>query len=82
MAEFVVNLPTFGDDEGSATVTEVFCTVGDAIERDDDLIEIVTDKAAFTVPCPATGVVKSLAVGPDDEIAIGARVCTLEVDPT
>ena len=80
MAEYVVTLPGFGDDEDTATVAEVFCKPGDRLARDDDLIEIVTDKAAFTVPCPKAGVVQSLAVKQDDEIAVGAAVCTLEID--
>jgi pyruvate dehydrogenase E2 component (dihydrolipoamide acetyltransferase) len=38
-----------------ATVAAWHVKTGDYIWEDDDLLEVVTDKAAITIPCPAEG---------------------------
>ncbi len=80
MAEVTASLPALGDDDtGTVTVTEIFCRPGDCLREADDLIEVVTDKAAFTVPCPRAGTVKQVLVSAHDELRAGAPICLLEV---
>lgn len=38
-----------------ATVAMWYVKTGDCVREDDDLLEVVTDKAAITIPCPAEG---------------------------
>ncbi len=49
-----VRLPDLGDVE-SALVVGWLCEVGDAVEADDDLVEVETEKTTFVVPAPAGG---------------------------
>ena len=80
MPNFTVTLPSLGDDAGDkATVSVFFKEVGDDIKEGDDLVEMVTDKATFTVPSPVTGKVVSLVVGEDDVVKVGQGIAIVEV---
>ena len=75
-----VTLPSLGDDAGDkATVSVFFREVGDDIREGDDLVEMVTDKATFTVPSPVTGKILSLAVGENDIVKVGQTLAVVEV---
>jgi len=52
---------------------------GDAMHEDDDLIEIVTDKAAITIPCPADGKVIRCECDVDKKLISTDPVVTIEV---
>lgn len=77
MAEIVVSLPSLGDDVDKASVSFIHVKPGDAVSEGADLVEMVTDKAAFNVPCPTTGIVVKLLVAEGDEVAVGGPLCTL-----
>lgn len=80
MAEFTVTLPSLGEDAGDvATVSFVNYDEGSKIKEGDDLIEMVTDKATFNVPCPKSGTVKKLLVAENDKVKVGQAICVLDV---
>ncbi len=80
MAEFTVTLPSLGDDAGdSAKVSFAYFDEGDKVNEEDDLIEMVTDKATFNVPCPKTGTIKKMLVNEDDEVKVGDPLCVMDV---
>ncbi|MFH0910117.1 MAG: lipoyl domain-containing protein [Planctomycetota bacterium] len=85
MAELEVRLPSLvedsGDEEaaGKTTVSFVFPEEGDFVEKDADLIEMVTDKATFVLPAPERGRVKRIAVQEDDPVKAGDLLCILEL---
>ena len=80
MAEMIVPLPSLGDDAGDkASVSFVYVKVGDAVAEGTDLVEMVTDKATFNVPCPAAGTVTKLLVAEGDEVAVGDPLCVLSL---
>jgi len=59
-----VRLPELGDDEtAEATVSFWYFDPGEKVQEDDDLLELVTDKATFNVPAPAAGTLSSVAAG-------------------
>jgi pyruvate dehydrogenase E2 component (dihydrolipoamide acetyltransferase) len=69
-----------GDDAGDvAKVSFTYFDEGDEVEEGEDLIEMVTDKATFNVPCPQTGAVRKMLVSEDDEVKVGDAICILEV---
>lgn len=80
MSEFTVTLPSLGEDAGdTAAVSFAYFGPGDAVKEGDDLIEMVTDKATFNVPCPKTGKVKKMLVAEDDNVKVGDPICVLEI---
>lgn len=75
-----VTLPDLGEDSvGSVTVAGWLARPGAALDEGDDLMELTTDKAAFTLPCPRAGTLVSTLVGEGDEIAVGTPLCVLEI---
>ncbi|QGZ93848.1 dihydrolipoamide acetyltransferase family protein [Terricaulis silvestris] len=70
------------EQEGSKSVVRVWLKrVGDAVKRDEPIVELETDKVAVEVPAPADGVLASIALNEGEEAAPGATlgVLTLRV---
>ena len=51
---------------------------GDDIKEGGDLCEMVTDKATFNVPSPATGKVKTISAKEEDVVRVGGLLAVLE----
>ena len=74
-----VKLPPLGEDApDEAEVSFWYVAEGDQVDEGDDLVEMVTDKAAFTVPAPFSGTVASLEVGEGDKVDVGQVIATVE----
>lgn len=66
-----VKLPELAEGIDKATVSYWHHKVGDAVKEGDDLIEMVTDKATFNVPAPASGTVSEILAQEGEEVAVG-----------
>ena len=74
-----IKLPDLGDDATvEASVSHWFVGVGGHVAQGDDLVELTTDKAAFTVPAPESGSLLERAVETGDTIAVGDLLCILD----
>ncbi len=74
-----VKLPPMGDDApDEAEVSFWYAEEGEHVEEGQDIVEMVTDKAAFTVPAPASGVLSSILVKEGEKVAVGQTMATLE----
>ena len=77
---YEVTLPDLGDDSvATAVVTLWLADEGDIVNVDDDLVEMTTDKAAFTVPSPKAGTLVEKLVEEDDEVKVGDVICIIEI---
>ncbi len=74
-----VKVPDIGDFK-NVPVIEVLVKPGDAIEKEDSLITLESDKATMEVPSPAAGVVKEVRVRIGDKVSEGALILTLDTD--
>jgi pyruvate dehydrogenase E2 component (dihydrolipoamide acetyltransferase) len=75
-----VELPGLGDDAGTeATVSVFFKEPGEEVKEGEDLVEMATDKATFTVPSPVGGKVVELLVSEDDVVRVGEGLARIEV---
>jgi len=75
-----VRLPSMGEDAADeATVAYWPVEEGEVVHEGDDLVELTTDKAAFSVPCPKSGTLVEKVVEEGDEVAVGDLICILEV---
>ena len=80
MARTEVTLPSLGDDAGEeATVSVFFREAAEEIIEGDDLVEMFTEKATFTVPSPVTGRIVSIEVAEDDAVKVGDLLAIVEV---
>lgn len=78
--QYEVALPSLGDDlEDMARVSMWLADEGDIVNENDDLVEMVTDKAAFTVPSPKSGTLIQKLVDEEDEVKVGDVICILEI---
>ncbi|MFA5362036.1 MAG: biotin/lipoyl-containing protein [Candidatus Omnitrophota bacterium] len=73
-----VILPELGEQVKKATVTFWFFKVGDTVKENDDLVEMTTDKAAFNVPSPYSGILKEILVNEGDVVQVGTALAVIE----
>jgi len=81
MSTIEVRIPELGDEENKveeATVSFWYFDEGDAVKEGDDLVEIVTDKADFRIPSPATGKLVSKKADEDDVVNAGDVIAVIE----
>ena len=72
-------LPGLGENIEKATVASIYVREGDLIKEEEDLIEVVTDKATFVVPSIVNGVVLEVLVAEGQEISVGEPIVVLKV---
>jgi pyruvate dehydrogenase E2 component (dihydrolipoamide acetyltransferase) len=74
-----IKLPDLGEDApDEAKVSFWYVEAGEAVSEGDDLVEMVTDKASFSVPSPAGGTVKEVCVAEGDMVSVGQVIAILE----
>ena len=77
---YEVVLPSLGDDAGDhATLSFWFIDAGAQVKEGEDLVEMVTDKATFNVPCPRNGRVVELKAKENQVVKVGEVMAVLEV---
>ena len=72
-----VKVPDIGDFD-AVPVVSILVSVGDAIEAEDPIIELESDKATLEVPAPAAGVVKEIKVSEGDTVSEGSLILILD----
>jgi 2-oxoglutarate dehydrogenase E2 component (dihydrolipoamide succinyltransferase) len=73
-----VKLPELGESVVEATVGQWLVKEGDAVELDQPLVEITTDKADAELPAPSAGVVTRILVGDGEVVSVGATLCQIQ----
>lgn len=71
-------LPEVGENIKSGNVVNILVAVGDAIKKDQSLLELETDKASLEVPSPCDGVVREILIQKGQDVAIGQVVMRIE----
>ena len=67
-----IKVPAMGESVTEATVARWFKKEGDAVARDEPLLELETDKVTVEVPAPADGAIESIAAKAGDTVQVGA----------
>ena len=67
-----IRVPTLGESVVEATVGQWFKQAGEAVNADEPLVELETDKVTVEVPAPASGVLSEIVVKPGETVAVGA----------
>jgi 2-oxoisovalerate dehydrogenase E2 component (dihydrolipoyl transacylase) len=73
-------MPDLGEGTVEAEVVAWHIRVGDMVNEDQVMAEVMTEKAAVEVPAPVTGRVVSIAGGPGDMIRVGAELIVFETE--
>ncbi len=80
MARFTFNLPDIGEGIAEAEIVGWHVKVGDMIEEDDQIADMMTDKATVEMESPVSGKVVEVAGETGDVIAIGSMLVVIEVE--
>jgi pyruvate dehydrogenase E2 component (dihydrolipoamide acetyltransferase) len=75
-----VKLPEISENVESGQVISVMARVGDFVEKDQSLLELETDKAAFEVPCPTQGKITELNAKEGDTLNVGQVIAKVDTD--
>ena len=74
-----VLMPQLGETVAEGTVAAWHKKQGDAVEKDEALLDVETDKAATEVPAPVSGVVASVLVPEGQTVEVGTVLAVIEV---
>jgi 2-oxoisovalerate dehydrogenase E1 component len=76
-----VKVPILGEGITSARVISLIAKPGDAIEPDDALCEVETDKALFPIESPHAGTFMGWSIAEGDEVAVDQVIAEMQVAP-
>ena len=71
-------LPELGENVESGDIVEILVSTGDFVEKDQNILEIETDKAVIEVPSTISGNVQEIHVSPGDTVEVGQLIMTIE----
>jgi 2-oxoisovalerate dehydrogenase E2 component (dihydrolipoyl transacylase) len=80
MGEFIFKLPDVGEGTAEAEIVAWHVAVGDRIEEDAPLVDVMTDKATVEMTTPVSGVVTAVHGEPGDMAAVGSPLAVIEVE--
>jgi 2-oxoisovalerate dehydrogenase E2 component (dihydrolipoyl transacylase) len=80
MARFTFKLPDIGEGISEAEIVAWHVAVGDRVEEDQQLADMMTDKATVEMESPVSGTVVELAGEVGDQVSIGAALVVIETD--
>jgi 2-oxoisovalerate dehydrogenase E2 component (dihydrolipoyl transacylase) len=80
MARYTFRLPDIGEGIAEAEIVAWHVHVGDRIEEDDRVADMMTDKATVEMESPVSGTVIEVAGAEGDVIAIGSPLIVIETE--
>ncbi len=79
VATFEFKLPNLGEDAGDeATVSFWYAEVGEMVKEQQGIVEMMTDKATFDVPCPVAGRLVEVRVRDGAKVKVGDVLGVIE----
>jgi 2-oxoisovalerate dehydrogenase E2 component (dihydrolipoyl transacylase) len=80
MGRYVFKLPDVGEGTAEAEIVAWHVKIGDQIHEDQNLVDVMTDKATVEMTSPVSGKVISLHGEPGQMAPVGAPLVELEVE--
>ncbi|MCB0794897.1 MAG: 2-oxo acid dehydrogenase subunit E2 [Flavobacteriales bacterium] len=77
MADLEILLPKMGESVAEATIIKWLKNEGDAVEADEPIVEIATDKVDSEVPAPQDGILTRKLVGEGEVVKVGQAVALI-----
>ena len=75
-----IKLPSLGENIESGDVLSILVSEGDVVAKDQDLLELETDKATMPVPSPRAGKITKVLVSEGDTVPVGKAIFEIESD--
>jgi len=80
MARVDVIMPQMGESIAEGTVSRWLKQVGDAVKRDEPILEISTDKVDAEIPAPASGVLVEIKVQEGTTVEVQSVIAVIETE--
>lgn len=80
MGRYIFRLPDIGEGIAEAEIVAWHVKVGDTVEEDGRLADMMTDKATVEMESPVSGTVVEVAGAEGDVIAIGSPLVVIEIE--
>ena len=80
MGTFTFNLPDIGEGIAEAEIVAWHVKPGDRVEEDQQIADMMTDKATVEMESPVAGTVREVAGEVGDTIAIGSMLVVIETE--
>ena len=78
MAKMDMVMPQMGESIAEGTILKWLKAVGDTVEKDENILEISTDKVDSEIPAPAGGVLVELKANEGDVVPVGEVVAVID----
>ena len=82
MAILEVVVPQLSESVAEATLLQWHKKVGEAVARDENLIDIETDKVVLELPAPAQGVIIEIIRGDGSTVVAGELIARIDTEAT
>jgi len=79
MSKFEFKLPDIGEGVTEGEIVNWLVAVGDGVKEDQDMVEVMTDKATVTIGAPKAGKVAELKGDVGDVIPVGQVLVVLDL---
>lgn len=77
-----VKVPVLSESVAEATLVSWHKKQGDAVKRDENLIDVETDKVVLELPAPQSGVLKEIIKGDGATVTSGEVIATIDTEAT
>src|SRR5512134_2954228 len=75
-----VKVPQLSESVSEATLLDWHKQEGEAVKRDENLVDIETDKVVLELPAPADGVIAKVAKGDGSTVLAGEVIATIDTE--
>src|ERR1700704_408714 len=75
-----IKVPQLSESVAETTLLAWHKKVGEAVKRDENLIDIETDKVVLELPAPADGVLAKIIKGDGGTVKAGEVIATLDTE--
>ncbi len=78
MAKLEFKLPDIGEGVSEGEIVNWLVKAGDTVAEDQDMVEVMTDKATVTIGAPSAGNVAEIKAAVGDTVPVGSVIVILE----
>src|SRR4051812_39702551 len=79
MAKFEFKLPDIGEGVAEGEIVNWLVNVGDEVAEDQEMVEVMTDKATVTIGAPKAGKVSEVRFKVGDTVPVGSVLIVFDV---
>jgi pyruvate dehydrogenase E2 component (dihydrolipoamide acetyltransferase) len=80
MSKFEFKLPDIGEGVSEGEIVNWLVKVGDGVKEDQDLVEVMTDKATVTIGAPKSGKISEIKGEVGDVVPVGQVLVVFDVE--